>query len=312
MSKLYLISLLILTLAVPTVLQSCIKENLDDCPVEEVHAVRLVVVTHDDEALSCTRGTQTIENVYIYVFDDEYRYYKLWSGGAYTYGQPYQADIDLDPGTYQFVVWTNQGDTYNNALATYGFDDPADQMIVSFNYPSDGIVTYDLPDLHHGMLQDVRVVPNEENQFTITIKPDTYRLNFTVEGLTPDSNHYSFSITDNNSHYTYDNTIVEGMDEFTYLRTTTFTNGQLSASMNVLRLTGDRSLQFSFSNILTGEILYSDNLIAMIQNAYTGAGLLADFENIFEYDIQIRFGSSLLDVTISVNGWGYSGNETEL
>ncbi len=312
MSKLYLISLLIITLAVSTALQSCIMENMDNCPTEEAHSVKLVVKTHDDDQQSRTSGTRNIENIYIYVFDEQYRYQMVWVGGAYTYGESYEATISLDSGAYHFVVWSNQGDTYGNTLSTYASGDHADQMIVSFNSPSNGIVDYDLPDLHHGMLADAQVIPNTENEFTITIKPNTYRLNFTVEGLTPDNNEYRFSVTDNNSHYTHENTIVEGMDEFTYLRTAPFINGELTTAMNVLQLTAERSPQFTLSDNPTGEPFYSDNLVEMIKNAYQAAGLIADFETIFDYDIVIRFGNSLLDVSVSVNGWGYSGNETEL
>lgn len=307
MSKPYFARLLLIAAwAASVALASCMTENMDDCP--QVNSVMVVVIAHDDEAAIGRAGTQTIENTYIYVFDENYNYYALFTGGKYTYGERYETLLDLDPGTYHFVVWTNIGQTYGTTQI-YGPGDPAAQMVVTFNYPSTGIVDDDIPDLHHGMYTRAEVLAGTDNEFIVVIYPHTYRVNFTVEGLPEGNSDYGFTIEDNNTYYTFGNELIEQADRFSYVRTSRFTAGELGASMNVLHLADGRQPWFTFTQ--DAAALYDNDLIEMIYEAHSGTGITVDFDTMFEFDLVLNFSAGL-DVTVTLKGWDYSGNETEL
>ncbi|MCD7970008.1 MAG: FimB/Mfa2 family fimbrial subunit [Alistipes sp.] len=297
----------ILSLCLGLVFASCIKDDTDDCYPAQPQ-VRIVVKTLAEVTRPETTGTDQIDNVWIYIFDGEERFMGTWIGGAYTHGELYEAYLDLEPGNYHFVAWTNQGEVYNTIDATKA---SANDYIVGLTYPEDHRITEDIPDLHHGMISDAEVVPDIENEFTIVIKPNTYRLNFTVQGLDETPDDYAFSVTDNNSHYYFDNSIIEDQEEIQYFRSTAFAGAELKASMKVLRLMETRTPWFQFADLTEDNVMYEDNLVKMIKTAYETSGQTVDFDSTFEFDITLIFNANL-GVTIDVNSWSYTQNPTEL
>ncbi|MCD8071878.1 MAG: FimB/Mfa2 family fimbrial subunit [Alistipes sp.] len=293
----------ILALCIQGALCSCVRDDRDDCPDEEPK-VRIVVKTLAEVTRADT-DYYNIENVLIYIFDEQKRFVGTWSGGAYTFGEAYVATLDLDPGTYHFVVWTNQGEIYSGATQTQ-----ADDLVVALQYNSGGIVAEEIPDLHHGMLADAQVLPQTDNTFQIIIRPNTYRVNFTVEGVDP-TDRYSFSVKDNNTHYMFDNTIVDNMDEIVYLRTAGFTGGELTASIKTLRLADDRSPLFELQAVSAGASLHTGDLVDMIITAYAGIGHTVDFDTEFEFDLTLSFDTQL-GLTITVTGWNYVTDPTPI
>jgi len=308
MKKLYYLSRFLLFLVGMTLtLHACLEENMDDCEPQQPNVKIVVRTLAEASRATDTNTTSDIDNVVLYVFDENENFVTMWQGGTYTYGEEYAAYIDMYPGTYHFVVWTNQFTTY----APSETRNTAAELVVSLQYPSDKKVTTQIPELHHGMLLNAEVTVNTDNEFLILIAPNTYKLNFTVEGLQPDDNQYSFTVTDNNTHYAFDNTILEGMEEIAYIRTTAFTGDELATSMNVLRLTDSRSPTFDFSNLTRDESIFTDGLVNIIKKAYNSAGLTVDFDSEHEFDITLTF-NAWMEVTISVNGWSYTPNETQL
>lgn len=300
-----LISLLGLALAV----QSCIKEDMDDC---DPNNVKIVIRTHTEPARSAAHPE--IENATLYLFDNAGTFVEATEFDRYIPGQPYVAEFQLDPGLYKFVVWTNTGQSYTTNYTIeecYGQHPSIDDMELTFNYPANGIVTEDIPDMFFGINLRAEVKPNTNHEFPITLIPDSYRLNFVVEGLTPTASEYRFEVSDNNSHYNFDNSIIGGKDEFHYLRNTRFADNELTASMTVLRLLDDRTPRFDFIDITNGELLYSNNLVKIIRSAYSAGGQTVDFNKTFEFTITLRFDAQL-NVSVSVDGWEYNPNETEL
>ncbi len=285
-------------------MNSCIKENTDDCPPEE-SSVRIVVRTIAETRSGSGDG---IENITIYIFDEYNRYAGQWQGGAYTYGDTYEAVINIEPGIYHFVVWSNLGTQYHTAQET----SQADNLTITVDYPSDGIISTDVADLHHGMLTSAEVLAGTDNEFTVTIVPNTYKLNFTVEGLPATGDNYTFSVKDNYIGFLYDNTVIEQKENaIEYVRTTGFSGEELEASMKVLKILDGRTPVFDFKNHNTGESLFTDDLVDLIKKAYSKANQTVDFNTMFEFDIKISF-HGLLDVTITVNGWSYTVNDRPL
>lgn len=311
MKTIYSVSkLLMLLLGMAFTVTSCLRPDLDDCPRQNV---RIVVKTHT-EASRAESNTHTIENVTIYVFDQQNKFVTAWQGSAYVYGSTYVAEMNIDPGLYHFVIWTNQGETYTTTHSIEECHTQAPslhELTLYMACPADNVITTDLPDLHHGKLSDAQVHDNTINEFTVVLRPNTYKINFTVKGITNDDSDYALNIRDNNSHYTFDNRIIDGQDDFDHLREGRFTNGELKASMNVLRLASDRSPWFSFTNLTTDDCLFENCLVEMITKAYSTGGRTVDFDETFEFDITLTFTGNL-GVIVSVNGWSYTGSLTDL
>lgn len=317
MKRIFSASTLLITLTAALLsVTSCIREDMDDCPR---HNVRVVVKTYPEVTRAAAIDRYNIGNATIYVFDSNNKYVTAWQGGAYVPGQVYDAWFQLEPGSYHFVVWTNQGPVYT---ATHTVDDcnaqapQLEDLTLYMNCPSDRTITDDLPDFHYGTLAGATVIENTQNEFTVVLTPNTYRINITVQGLPVTADRYGFSITDNNSHYTFDNDIVGGRVDFKHYRYTGFGDAdELHASMTVLKLTETRTPSFDFSDETIGQSLFSDDLVGMIKRAYGKQSPQMDFRElfatVFDYDITLRY-DAVLGVTVLINGWAYSNNETEL
>lgn len=75
--------------------------------------------------------------------------------------------------------------------------------------------------------------------------------------------------------------------------------------------TGDRSPRFTFRNATNGAELFTGNLVEIIRTAYSAATEQVDFDKTYVFDIVLSFDAEM-NVTISVNGWIYTPNVTEL
>ncbi|MDL2230437.1 FimB/Mfa2 family fimbrial subunit [Alistipes sp. OttesenSCG-928-L06] len=311
MKRLYSVSTLFLLLAgLMLSVASCVRPDLSECPRENV---RITVKTLP-EASRAAFDRYDIQNVTIYVFDEQDRFVTAWQGGSYTPYHTYQAAFTLEPGNYHFVAWTNQGKTYttNYSLDECHTDTPRkDEMRLYMACPENYCITDDIPDLHHGELSGQIVVENTTHEYTIILIPNTYQLNFTVRGIPANTSRYSFSVRDNNSHYRFDRSILAGQPEFEHLRLRNFEDGNLTASMKVLQLNETRSPAFAFDDLTEHEYNYANCLVSMIKKAYTANEQSVDFSTTFDFDIVITFQANS-DVNIAVNGWSYVENNTEL
>ena len=291
-------------------LNSCIKEDLSECP----DGVRIIVKTDTETYQHSPDRYNNIENVTIYVFDENNRFVTAWEGGAYTHGNVYAVTLPLEKGKYKFVAWTNQGEIYkisHSIIQCQQTKPLLSELYLYVDYPQDKYIRDIIPDLHYGDLSDIVVGNARNNEHTIILKPNTYKLNFAVQGLPVDTDQYGFQVKDNNSHYGFDNSILSGKEEFNYIRTTGFAAGELKESLIELKLDHGRNTVFTFSNVTKNEVLYSGSLIGMINRAYTVGGQAVDFSKIYEFDITLSFDSNM-NVSISINGWDYQVQSGEL
>ena len=287
---------------------SCTKEDMSDCPTG-----LQIKVQPDPTIFASYSNRYTIDNVIIYVFDSVTdRYVTSWTGGQYRPGQEYIADIPLArSGSYKFICWTNLGDLYKiNHDITYCEQHLplSTELVLYADYPSDSVIRTLIPDLHHGAIIGTYDSSIRNTGYTINLIPNTYKLNFTIKGLPEQSHSYGFRVKDNNSHYNFDNTIVAGRADYTYFHTTnTFYNSELKESLIELKLDSSRSPLFTFSNLTTSTDLYSHDLVDLITRAYTLGGQTLNFNATYEFDIILHFDSKM-NVSITINGWNYSGS----
>lgn len=276
---------------------SCIKDDLSGCPDDRV---RVQIMLDIETTRGTTAENYQIDAVQLYVFDAQGAFVTTTTGGAYTPDEDYFLYPEIEPGDYRFVVWTNVGDHYKTSGASASLS----ELQLYLDHAADACVRTDIPDLHHGILNDAEVVKNRINHFTIVLSPNTNRINVRVEGLPATADDYGFTITDDNGRYNFDNSF--GLCAvLQYIRTSNFATGQLGTSIKVLRLTDDRTPAFAFVNDTTGEMLFADNLIDMIRRAYAVAGITVDFDTTHTFDIVLKFDTQMR-VTVSVNGWNYT------
>ncbi len=285
---------------------SCVREDMSDCPDGYIR-VQLKLDVDVDVAGSRAAEFYQIDATRLFVFDSQDRFVTAVDGGPYVAGEDYFLYPEIGPGDYHFVVWTNMGDHYKttHSLQQCHEENPVhSDIIFYYEIPEDGHVRTDIPDLHHGALPGATVEAYKDNHFSVELSPNVNRVNISVEGLSETADEYGFTISDNNSRYLFDNSFgpCTGLN---YIRTTQFENNELGASIKVLRLEETRTPVFTFDNKTTGTVLFTDDLIDMIQSAYAVAGKTVDFDKTHTFDIVLRFDINM-DVTVTVNGWNYT------
>jgi hypothetical protein len=332
-------------------LNSCMRDNLEDCPPP--YNVRLLVKT-DYETGGYTRAAAEIDwyegqidNVSIYVFDDEGSYVDSYVGPAYTMGEDYTVPFNLEAGkSYHFEAWTNNGERYDvSSLPEPGLARRG-EMTMKMNIPA-GTRTFteNIPHRHQGTLEEVSVVPGETSEKVIVIEPHTYKVNFIIRGLTPymtENNEYDVTVTDRNELHAFGSkvhirpSVVNGQEPYFHHRrmdkhgvvptrvngVETRAAGEIGASMILLQIPDDTGTFFDLRNITEDESLYSADLIDMIEKVYTQHGMIGTGPNfiyqsledllntLYEYTIVLEFSS--VGISIAINNWGYEGNIVDL
>ncbi|NDV82363.1 hypothetical protein D0T87_10285 [Bacteroides sp. 51] len=291
-------------------LASCIREDLDGCP-PRTSSLRVYFAYNFDYVTRNITGDD-IKDVHLYVFDEQERFVlDKWDYGV-TLDNNYYMELALEPGSYQFVAWFNEGDSYQINPLTDTFV-PGETLLAEAQLylacSSDNQVRTALPHLFFGNLHQAVVIPNEENKFTIPVKQDTYRINLTVEGLTPDANTYASVITDNNGRYHFDNSFAP-CQELHYIQQTNFKGNSLATSTVVLRLADGRNPILKLLNETENRSLFAGNLMAMIREA-NKQGAEIDFDTTHVFNILLTFGTDM-EVTITINGWSFHPSESIL
>ena len=317
MKKIYYIILRSALFAVAALcLASCIKDDLSNC-IDPRGNVRLTIKL-DAKATTKSLDSYQIDSTHVYVFNANDEFVDFATGGVYDPTQEYELFFTLEEsGDYRFVVWTNPGETYKanySEQQCYAQQYTTRQLQYFMNIPADKQVAQDIPDLLYGTTKQ-GIISHVNNTVVVEMTPNNYYVNVKVKGL-PQTNDddFEFSITDNNSHYNFENTIIRtNIDDFAYTRRANQQAGELNVSFNVLRLSDKdgHAPEFVFANTTQGENLYSANLIGMIHRAYEQSGQELDFDKIRSFDIVLTLDIDM-GVTVSINGWEYSSQPGEL
>jgi hypothetical protein len=251
-------------------------------------------------------GDYEIEQAHLYVFDAGGRYItsaendRPLDGGA-----GYEFWLTLPGDDYDFVVWTNQGGDYRvrqsvEELEADGFT--MDNLEVFLDHGG-RLLTDTIPHLLHGITRGHTIIEDADNRVEVAIVPKTYTVNLRAINLPRGDDDYSFSITDNNSHYTFGGDLIEEKPQFTHIRTAPARGGEFKASIRTLTLSADRHPRFTFTDETTGTVMHDADLIYTITRAYRAASRAVDFSSTYVYDILLSFDAMNMEFTVSVNGW---------
>lgn len=295
-------------------LVSCIREDNSSCPSE---IYRLQFEFSYDGTRALQEGELSVADVY--VFDGNDLFVARQQIANPVIGDVYTADFELKAGNYSFVVWVNRTDPY---FTVPGPGDPGMAFLargeaeMRLNVPADRCVRTTIPTQLYGSLAFESTPGKKGRILNIPLTENTNRINLTVRGLAKTAHVYTYTITDDNGNYTFDNAFAP-CGEIRYTATTGFGDSdELKSSLTVLRLAEGRYPKLTFRDSTTGEMIYpyrpgqTDNLIEMILKAYANAPRV-DFDRTHVYDIVISFETDM-SVSVTVNGWKLTLDEQEL
>ncbi len=297
-----------LAVALTVGLSSCYKEDMSLClPESNVH-LRLQL----DENVK-TRTTSklrlaeyAITGMRVWVFDeDDYMVDNI--SVPYDSDGQYDIFMNLPVGEYDFVVWSGNGMTYKVANETGYMND----MYIQFDAAKD--ILYDnIPDLLYGTVRDCSIAEGVENDIVIDMCPNTYNINLSVDGMIRSEEKWEVAINNVHIHHTFDNHITKRSKHIKHVRQGKLNgNSMFNTSIRTLNITYDRYMELTMRNVMTDKVLFSENLYKTIIDTYAANNLVPDFDSIHTYDIVMGFNAEM-DVTISVNGWQYTPQETAL
>lgn len=299
---------------------SCIRYDRSDCPT-----ALSVSFTYDDYTRGkITVGNGDIQNAVLYVYDQNDRFIRTWNIDAPVFNKEYVADFTLDKGTYSFVVWFNPGEPYtvSDECASHGGEmGTRTGSCLRLSLPDDKCIRGELPLLFHGTLCDTQIEGNAQERIAIPMILNNNIINLTVKGLPYSDATYSFSVSDNNGHYTFENGFsdCEGFDYTTtmnfqsYSPTREQATNKLNTSLMVLKLAADRQPVIGLSNQTLGTVLYPsyDEQTTDLVQLILKADPANDFDRNDIYDIVFDFATDMT-TTVYVNGWRVKESDNEI
>lgn len=301
-----------------SLLCSCVAEDLSDCQRQKLH----VTLSFEVE----TQGTPTrageTHAVTLYAYGDNGQCQLAHDFQIENLNGTTTLEVDLEPGTYDFVAWVNHKNKHFKLPHYDRFPQARptkDVSQLSLDIPISSIIdNHPLPRLLHGSVSG-RQLQGGDEEVKIPLVQNTNYIYFTVEGLERTTDVYEFKVRDYNGAYTFENEFAP-CEPFSYVKTAQFGGNRLeSGEMTVLRLAKGRTPEFSLRDRNTGKTLYpassshETNLVKLIEDAYKSQGKTIDFDKQHVFDIKIKFNGGVnMDVTITINGWEITEGDTGL
>ena len=294
---------------------SCIKEDLSSCP-ERFVIDGLVVPHFVIVPVAGSNPAIVDDSLYtgqVYVYDEQGNFVATYQiPGRPQLNKTYTPDWGLPAGNYTYATWLNNNQSFQVDPSVVG-QSVQSQTLLQLIIPQTKVVnnTGNIPFLCYGHLNNEYLDSTKSNLITIPVMQYTNRINLKVTGLsnTPGSD-YTFSIRDNNESYGFDGAFAS-TDYFTYSTTNQANGDVLNASLNVLKLAGNRpNPTVVITNNTTGET-FSAGLIQLILASNPNN----DFDKTHVYNITMTnpFGSEMdIPFTITINDWIVDQSNVEL
>lgn len=281
---------LFLLLLLSPLLTCCIKEDLSDCPTG------LKVYFTYEPATYARRGINEseVEKIDLFVFDSGGILRGVYTDEHPTLSPDYFMGItSLPSGDYTFIAWCG--------VPTYYKFGPH-EMVPGQTRLTDALLYLDYENevlngvqpIFHAHLPGY-VSHEREQSFFLPLVQAYNTVNLSTEGLPQNDDTYRMRIYDNNGTYNFDYTFADCGDLIYTASCDKDVSGQLSATLNILKLASERSPILEITNVTQGTTLYRVDLVSLINEIST-----ADYDTIHVYDIHLKFG---LDISVSINGW---------
>jgi hypothetical protein len=236
-----------------------------------------------------------VERVDLFVFDAQGIFRGMWTDENPSFGPEYNILIpSLPSGEYLFTAWCGVKGNYRFGPAQFvaGQTTQEEALLV---LDHGGEVPGGVSPLFHARRQESLHNVGEQTVY-LPLKQAYNTIQLTTEGLQESADSYRLTVHDSNSKYKFDYSFAGGNDgEFRYTtRCGKGPDGQLEASLNILKLAADRSPVIEIRNETQGTVLYRQNLVSLLN----AAGF--NYDTTHTCNIHLRFG---IDVSVSINGW---------
>ncbi|MCD7969663.1 MAG: FimB/Mfa2 family fimbrial subunit [Alistipes sp.] len=295
------------TALLPGFLAGCVKESdSEECPPDEVTGEGRVLLYVDfAEALYTRSGAlhQEVETMFVFIFGHDGYYITTLVDTSPTIGADYVHEVPLSPGDYEFIGWTNlHGDYYlSHADLTAGITTVGD-LFVELDSANGDTVTGLNDHLHYGLVREPVTVGADTHEYYMELDRYTYTIDILTEGLEQNDKDYRYRISDRNGRFGFYSEDVSDRTLDYVTDCAKDQNGQLSASLRVLRLFEDHlDATVRIEDTATGEPLYEDLLIVKLLSLRE-QGEVVDFSTKYEYTIKLIFSADIL-MAVTIDGW---------
>ena len=270
-----------------------------DCPAN----LRIYFVSNPATRTNDNINPAEIGKIELYIFDAQGILQSIKTDNNPAFGPDYYMTISgLSAGDYRFVAWAGRRDIFSvtpsGAELVIGKTKFSEfHVLLSHisNRVGDNSVHYPL---FHADKSDYVTVQYIEQSIYATLAPMHNIINLTTEGLRINSDSYSLEIHDKwNGRYGFDRSFTATGNVLYLAQCAKDSQGQLSASLNMLRVTNSRQPVFIIYNTTKKEILFEADLLELI-NKIQGINL----ETTHIYNIHIRFSTDIA-ANVSINGW---------
>lgn len=297
-TRIYLSAILLL----PSLFTGCIKEDVSDCPAG------LKVYFTYEPATYARMGVDPseVDRIDLFLFDDGGIYRGVWTDEMPQLAPGYFMELPVQKeGGYRFIAWCDLHDCYTTSPTGFiiGQTTFAEAML-RLDHLS-GEIAGGVPPLFHADKTEL-LFNTREQKVSMPLVQAYNTINLTTEGLEHNSDTYRLSITDNNGKYKFDHSFADDSN-FTYSIPCGKDNkGQLSTTLNILKLAADRHPIFEIYNVTQGRVLYRADLVTLLN----GIGNI-DYQRMHTYDIHIKFTTDMKAIVI-VNGWQVTEDDVML
>lgn len=307
----------IVYVALLLVMQSCIKEDLDDCSAGLLLRFRY---TLNDQQTNLF-GTN-IHKITVYIFDKEGKYVDMFSESGDKLTSDYIMQIPLPEGSYDVVAYGGDFTTYTTGeldptgnemshLLRKGVTDMKDFRML-LNNVEDGtgfLLPVKVPDdLYAGMTVGALSVSGQGKVTEVELIQDTKKVKVILTGINVLSRAQAVPdiyITALNGRYTFDNRIDGAHRTLKYVPLQTSVDlNRIEANLKTMRLVIGTSPMLVIKDPVTGSLIYHKNLIEQIlQNPNYSSQTDLDREDEFVFEIALEAKDHQVIISVTINGW---------
>jgi hypothetical protein len=325
-------------LGLTTLFHSCIGDGLEVCPVDNKILVyfnyqKAERVTTRADSIGVVKGIEdedaaAVTQIDLYVFDANTNLFV----DKFTDLSPnlnekdvYCMTISIPAGKYKFVAWGGMKKTDFAVSPVTPVKGGSAFSDFSVNYLFHGdTINADIENLFYGVSVDEYGLPMENVRITgadtvhIDLRQDTYTFNITMTGTAlKQESDYQAVITDNNSYFDFDNTLVSApshnykaaFEYRSFVQPETWV-----ASRTTLQIDRDRKPMLRFFRdgypwVINGMVDGYDLVYLLLQ--YEKSGIYIKFEEMYVFDIRFVVNgdpddSSSISVGVEIGEWRIS------
>lgn len=208
---------------------------------------------------------QEIKQIRLFAFDEHQRLVEEYTLDKVTLSADYLFETRFyQMGNFTFVAW-GSSDLSSFDFSKYEIGKTTkEQMILSMRRQSHQHSTPLVP-LYYGSTPEPLVITDRSQMgsvfdlVAINMQEVTNRVHFTIHGL-PEEGEYQIAIEDDNGRYTFGGDFATD-ERFTYRYPMHKSGKTIQSDFTLMKLAKGRHAKLTIINTLTGEIIYSVNLV---------------------------------------------------